>query len=70
MYCIVSGRTPLMLACQGDCPEALTIVQYLLDRNAKVSLSDADGYTGKYCNTCSMKNMLTNMVYWIGDFTW
>ena len=47
MY-FVSGRTALMLACTGDCPEALTIVQYLLDRNANVTLADADGYTGNY----------------------
>lgn len=40
-----AGRTPLMLACQGECPEALTIVQYLLDRNAKVSMTDREGFT-------------------------
>ena len=45
---LIIGRTPLMLACMGDCPEALTIVQYLLDRNANVTLTDADGYTGNY----------------------
>ena len=37
-----------MLACTGECLEALSVVQYLLDRNANVTLTDADGYTGNY----------------------
>ena len=42
------GRTPLMLACHGDSSQALTIVQYLLDRGAKVSIKDGDGQTGQF----------------------
>ena len=35
-----------MTACHGDGSEALTIIQYLLDRGAKVCVKDGDGQTG------------------------
>lgn len=49
-----AGRTALMEVCGSDTEDALTIVQYLLDRQCNVMLQDQDGFSALHY-ICSNK---------------
>ncbi|XP_060083609.1 ankyrin repeat domain-containing protein 7-like [Ylistrum balloti] len=54
-----AGCTPLIEACSSDCPEALTITQYLLDHDCNIFLTDKDGRTALHCICGNTKQDLT-----------